>query len=157
MKKLLSFSLLLFLINPINAQSDTITADEIKIRQTIDNLFNGMRTGDSAMVRSTFYPDARLVTCFTDREQKDRYLEDDLNEFITAVGTPHEESWNEIITSIEIQYDLNMAQVWTTYKFYLDDAFIHCGINAFQLIRENKEWKIMNLTDTRRKSDCELN
>ena len=38
---------------------------EQAVRQVIDRLFDGMRAGDSTMVRNAFDPTARLVTTFT--------------------------------------------------------------------------------------------
>jgi hypothetical protein len=37
------------------------------------------------------------------------------------------------------------------YAFYLDDQFSHCGVNAFQLVRMEAGWQIIQITDTRRR------
>lgn len=140
-----------------NTQENSISPsdDEILVKQTIDQLFKGMREGDSAKVGSVFYTNARLMTCFIDRNNKLRNSEDKLNDFLIAVGTPHEGIWDEQIASISVMIDMHLAQVWTTYTFYLDDQFIHCGVNAFQLVKDNSGWKIMNLIDTRKTTDCD--
>jgi len=49
---------------------------------------------------------------------------------------------------------MGVAQVWTEYAFYLNKEFSHCGIDAFQLVKD-KEWKIIHLIDTRKKMNCE--
>jgi hypothetical protein len=75
-------------------------------------------------------------------------------EFKNAVGTPHEDIWDERISNVKIQLDGNLAQVWMNYSFYLNDKFSHCGVNAVQLIRTNNGWKMIHLADTRRLTDC---
>ena len=55
------------------------------------------------------------------------------------------------ILGFDIKIDGNMANAWTPYEFWFDGNFSHCGINSFQLIKEDKTWKIIYLVDTRRK------
>ena len=45
---------------------------------------------------------------------------------------------------------------WTPYSFFLNDTFSHCGVNNFQLLKKEGEWKIIYLIDTRRKEGCEM-
>lgn len=139
------------------SQENTISQanEEILVKQTIDHLFDGMREGDSAKVSAAFSTNARLMTCFIDRNNRLRNSEDKLIDFLVAVGTPHEGIWNEQITSMTFMIDMHLAQVWTTYKFYLDDQLIHCGVNAFQLVKDENGWKIMNLIDTRKTKECD--
>jgi hypothetical protein len=35
----------------------------------------------------------------------------------------------------EVQIDDNLAAVWTEYEFYVGKNFSHCGVNAFQLVK----------------------
>lgn len=134
-----------------NASQDP---EEAAIKKTIDLLFEGMKKGDSSMVRIVFHSTARLMTCYTDKNGISHVAEDSIPAFLNDVGTPHKEQWNEKITSINICRDMNLVQVWTTYEFYVDDSFSHCGVNAFQLVKENDQWTIIQLTDTRRKKGC---
>lgn len=150
MKKLI-LSLMVFGFSSVAFSQDK---EEANIKATIDMLFEGMKNGDSSMVRLVFHPKARLMSCYTDKEGISHLIEDSIPEFIEAVGTPHEEQWNEKITSMSISRDMNLAQVWTTYEFYVDETFSHCGVNAFHLVKENDKWTIIQLTDTRRKKGC---
>lgn len=124
------------------------------VQATIDLLFDGMRVGDSSKVRQAFHSDARLMTTFVDKDGNPRLVEEEIQGFLNAVGTPHKEVWNEKLTSVKIQIDGNLAQAWTKYEFYVDEDFSHCGVNAFQLIKDSDGWKIIQITDTRRKTDC---
>jgi hypothetical protein len=35
------------------------------------------------------------------------------------------------------------------------DRFSHCGVDAFTLAKEDDAWKIVALTDTRRRQGCD--
>ena len=59
--------------------------------------------------------------------------------------------FEERLLSFEIRIDGSMAHVWTPYEFYINGTLSHVGVNAFTLILENKQWKIVHLIDTRRK------
>jgi hypothetical protein len=125
-----------------------------EVQGTIDLLFDGMREGDSSKVSQAFHADARLMTIFVDKAGNPRLVEEEIQGFLNAVGTPHTEVWNEKLTSVKIQIDGNLAQAWTKYMFYVDENFSHCGVNAFQLAKDSNGWKIIQITDTRRKTDC---
>lgn len=125
--------------------------DEENIKNTIHQLFEGMKTGDSALVKKTFHPEVKMQTIFTNKEGLTKLHDEKLENFLKAIGTPHDGVWNEKITFTSIQIDDNLAHVWTDYQFYLDDQFIHCGVNSFQLVKLNEQWQIVHLIDTRRK------
>lgn len=129
---------------------------EREVRAVIDSMFLGMRIGDSSLVANVFHPDNRMMTSYVSKEDKKSKIHTEtLEEFVTAVGTPHKEVWDERISNVVIQIDDNLAQVWMDYSFYLDDVFSHCGVNAFQLIYTEGGWKIINLIDTRRSESCD--
>ncbi len=124
-----------------------------EVMKVINTMFDGMRKGDSAMVSSVFLKDVKMASIFT-REGKPMMQEGSLDRFLKAVGTPHDQVWDERIWDPIIQVDGNMASVWVSYAFYLGENFSHCGVNAFQLFKGEKGWKIVNITDTRRKKGC---
>lgn len=129
--------------------------DEDGVRQTVERLFDGMRAGDSTMVRSVIHPAARFVTTAL-RDGETVLHEGSVEGFIEAVGTEHEEAWDERIGPIMIQIDVPLATAWMDYRFYLGERFSHCGVNAFQLIKTAGEWRVIQITDTRRAEDCGL-
>jgi reactive intermediate/imine deaminase len=119
----------------------------------VSRLFDGMRAGDSAMVRSVFHPQAQLATAIV--RQGSAIVEvDNLDKFIQAVGTPHAEVWDERLSNTTVQVDGTLASVWTDYSFYLGDRFSHCGVDAFHLAKTGTDWKIVGLADTRRRQGC---
>lgn len=130
------------------------TTDYPAVRAVVTKLFDGMRNGDSTLVRSVFATDAVLFSTFTDKKGVPYVETSSVNDFIAAVGTPHEEKWDERIHDVEIRTDDGLAQVWAPYVFYLDNMRVHCGVNTFQLVRTTEGWKIQALTDSRRREPC---
>jgi Putative lumazine-binding len=111
---------------------------------TIHRLFDGMRNGDSAAVRAAFHPSAYLATALQSPTGPVLRV-DTLEAFVRAVGSPHDE---------EVRIDGPLATVWTEYSFFAGARFSHCGVDAFQLARTGEGWRIIALTDTRRREGC---
>jgi Putative lumazine-binding len=137
------------------ARPAAISADSAakEARHAVDRLFEGMRKGDSAIVRSAFHPAARLFTA-GGRDGEPGVTLDSIDEFVRAVGTPHTEVWDERISNVRVQVDGHLAAVWADYAFYAGDKFSHCGVDAFQLARDTSGWKIIAIADTRRRTGC---
>jgi hypothetical protein len=155
MRQLSFFIALLWLPNAVLAQNDDLITPEDEVRNVVIELFKGMRLGDSSIVHKTFTEKGRLVTSYVTREGDPATEEITLDEFLLAIGHPHTEVWNEVPEEIKVQIDDNLATAWVPYSFYVDDRFSHCGVDAFQLVRVGTEWKILNLTDTRRTTHCD--
>ena len=153
-KYVFSFLLIIILTTNAIAQID-ISKDSLVVRQVLITMFDGMREGDSAKVSSVFRKDVRMFSSFKKSTGEPVLQEGKLSDFLKAVGTPHEEVWDERIYNVTILIDGDIAQVWTDYSFYLDKKFSHCGVDAFQMVKENNKWLIISLIDTRRKEGCE--
>lgn len=136
----------------LTAQSDVKEAVLVPVHQ----LFDGMRAGDSSMVRAAFHPTARLQTTYTDKEGIPQISTGDLSKFLVQIGTPHEQMYDEQIWGYEVMIEDNLATVWTPYTFYLGEQLSHCGINAFQIAKTSDGWKIIQIADTRKKEGCQV-
>ena len=147
------FSLLvfIFLLNVNTAQTQS---NEEQIIAVIQQLFDGMRANDSMMIKDLFAPESTLSSIFTNREGQVVKRSSPTTGFVTAVGRPHDEVWDEKIWSYEIKIDDPMGQAWTEYTFYVGDRLSHCGVNVFEMIHLQDGWKISGITDTRRNHGC---
>lgn len=125
------------------------------VKKPILALFEGMRRSDTALLQSAFAPDAILQTVVKTKDEVVKVRTEELKKFISSIGQPHPEVYDERITFDLVRVDGNMAIAWTPYQFYIGDKFSHCGVNSFQLVRLNGEWKIQYIIDTRRKEGCE--
>jgi hypothetical protein len=121
-------------------------------RAALDQLFLGMRMGNSAVAREVLAPDVRfavieVVDGVTSIESQT------LDDFHRSVGVSGG-AWNEQIYDVEVQVDDAMASVWAPYTFYLNGRISHCGINSIELLRDDGGWKITQISDTRRTERC---
>lgn len=129
--------------------------DVTQIKKNISTMFEGMATFDTALIRSVFDDNLMLKTITTERNGKTNVRNQSAQHFLNSVGFKKENTkYDERITSMDIKIDKDMAMVWAPYRFYLNDAFSHCGVNLFALAKLDGMWKIISITDTRRKSDC---
>lgn len=141
------FSLFTFLISGI-VLSQNFENDLVK--KSVNQLFTGMKNSDSIMVKNSFSKNAVLQTITKNGEVKNENMTD----FVKSVGTSEKGILDERITFSSIQIDGNLASAWTPYEFYYKGQFSHCGVNSFQLVKSDNEWKIQYIIDTRRKDNC---
>ena len=136
--------------SPLPAQD---SPDREAVLAVVKRLFDGMRRGDSAMVRSAFHPKAVLATA-VNRLGQVAVEFDTVDSLVRAVGGPHDSIWNERTRNEIVHQDGTLAMVWTEYSFYVGSRFNHCGVDALQLAREGEKWLIIALIDTRRRHPC---
>lgn len=120
------------------------------IEKPIRNLFLGMKNADLELVKSAFAESAVLQTITKDGTVKS----DSISDFIASVSKFTKGDLDERIIVEAIHTDGNLATVFTPYSFYLKGKLSHCGANSFQLVKQNNEWKIQYIIDTRRKDNC---
>jgi hypothetical protein len=54
----------------------------------------------------------------------------------------------------EIRVRDNIAMVWGRYELRIGGKLDRCGVDHFDLIRINGQWRVLNLTWTEQKIDC---
>lgn len=138
--------------------STTITAqdsEEIKVKQAIDTFFEGFHKGDTMLMKSVMYGKFPTQTTYKNKEGKSILVTEESSKLIQAIASrPVDQKWDERLLDYSIQVDGTMANAWTPYEFWFNDAFSHCGVNSFQLFNDAGNWKIIYLIDTRRREDC---
>ena len=148
----LSLALLLAVLAvSFDATPAAAQSPEDEVRAVIDKLFDGMRAGDSTMVRSAFH-DGALMGRATDKG----YRVGPVDGFVTMVGSPHDEVFDERIWDVKILVDQRLASAWMEYAFYLGENLHHCGVNSMQFYKTDDGWKIAYLADTNRGMNCEI-
>lgn len=120
------------------------------IEKPIHNLFLGMKNADPELVKSVFAENAVLQTITKDGTVKS----DSIQDFVASVSKFTKGDLDERIIVEAVYSDGNLASIFTPYSFYLKGKLSHCGANSFQLVKQNNEWKIQYIIDTRRKEGC---
>ncbi|MFH4965473.1 nuclear transport factor 2 family protein [Gaetbulibacter sp. M235] len=143
--------LCIVLTSTLYAQDD----ETIKVKAAVDTFFEGFHKGDTILMKSVMMDKILLQTTYTNKEGKNVLVTEEPSKLINAIANrTSDQKWDERLLDYKIQIDGIMANVWTPYEFWFNDAFSHCGVNCFQLFNDNGQWKIIYLIDTRRKQDC---
>lgn len=148
-------ALTLRLWSPIG-ESSRVQHSEADVVAVVNRLIEGLNRGDSAMVRSTFHPKARLITVDTrspDAAATVR-IEESAEGFIQSMARPRTEVFEERLSNVRTMIDGGLASVWADYRFFRGTTLNHCGVDHFLLVLEGGSWKIIELSDTRRRVNC---
>jgi hypothetical protein len=148
-KNLLALVLCLGLV--LNAQD----SEKEQVKSTIVEFFDAFHKQDTIALKTMVKGNIKLQSISLNREGKTVLHESDYSQFIKSIASiPKDKTFEEKLLSYSIQVDGNMANAWTPYEFWFNDNFSHCGVNSFQLIKEEGDWKIIYLVDTRRREGC---
>lgn len=151
MKELIFISMLFLPFSKTMAQK---TASD-SVKATINHFFEGMKTGDTALIRSSLTEGVIFQTMARSKEGTLTVKTENVNDFISFIAKEEKGNADERIEFKMIEIDGALASVWTPYKFYFKGQFSHCGVNSFQLVKTDGDWKIQYSIDTRRKQGCE--
>jgi hypothetical protein len=134
------------------AQAQTI---EDSVKATINRLFEGMKNADTVLLKSAFTDDPILQTVATNKKKQVYIKSDKFKDFVKFIGDQKVGEADERVEFETIRIDGPLAMVWAPYQFYYKGKFHHCGVNSFQLVQIDNNWRIQYLIDTRRK-DCAI-
>src|SRR5215813_3785769 len=151
MKRTLMLLLAMILLTKyLDAQT---TEDSVKA--VVKKLFEGMKNSDAQMIQSVFADSAILQSIGKDKEGKVVLENEKVAEFAKIISGLKKGAADEQIVFESVKIDGPLAAVWAPYKFYFEGKFSHCGVDSFQLVFVNGQWKIQYLVDTRRKQPCD--
>lgn len=130
--------------------SATVANEDLSIITPIDNMFDAMREHDGEKLLAQFVEGAIL-----DRATKENTIKtSDLAKFAEFISKTSKHL-DEQLFNIRVHQSGNLASAWTPFAFYLDGKLSHCGVNSFQLIKQQEQWKIRYLIDNAHLGDCE--
>lgn len=127
---------------------------EDSVKAVINKMFLAMREGNGANLKTTFADSIVFQTISRNKEGQLIVRNEDPAGFINFINKETPGNADERITFDVVKVDGPLAIAWTPYNFYYKGTFSHCGVNSFQLVRFNGDWKIQYLIDTRRKQGC---
>lgn len=149
MKKLISVFILIIAISSLNAQPKI---EEENVTKTIHNFFEGLQNGDTITLNKVINKELKLQSIFLNKEGKNTLISETKEAFLKAISSKNPaDVWFEKLLSLDIKIDGNLASVWAPYEFFFNNEFSHCGVNSFQLFKNDNNWVIIYIVDTRRK------
>jgi hypothetical protein len=116
-------------------------ANRATVIAAVESLFSAMRQRDTVLLKRLVLPDAQIVS-IDERRGAQAARTSTGAAFITAIAaaadTPNERMW-----APEVRLSANLATLWAPYEFHRGTTFSHCGHDAFHLIRQAGEWRIL--------------
>jgi hypothetical protein len=129
--------------------------EEAAVKKTINLFFEGMKSNDTLLINTTLDSTIFFYSINQTATGKTILQHEKLSNFLEQVAKLKGQKIDEQLQSFDIKIDGAIAIAWTPYKFYFNDKFSHCGVNVFTMIKRESGWKILGITDTRRKQGCE--
>ncbi|MCA0152857.1 nuclear transport factor 2 family protein [Winogradskyella vincentii] len=137
--------------NAVSAQN----SEEENVKNTIEAFFEAFHKQDTTAMKSMAKGDILMQSISVNKEGKTVLNANSYEDFLRNIASiPKDRSFEEKLLDYSIQIDGKMANAWTPYEFWYMEKLSHCGVNSFQLIKENDKWKIIYLVDTRRREGC---
>lgn len=117
----------------------------------VTQLFDAMRTRDTTKMRAAFAPNASMQTLVADSLVRFEPIDG----WIAGVARARPGLvLDERLANPVVHVDGQLAVIWVDYWFFAGDRFSHCGVDAFQLMRQRDGWRIFSVVDTRRTQGC---
>ncbi|MES2305671.1 MAG: nuclear transport factor 2 family protein [Gemmatimonadota bacterium] len=148
---LAAIALLLATVAPLSAQGN---GEREQVLAVIQTFFDAMRAKDTAAVRATFEPGARLVGIRPNAKGETVVQSLSLDVWVAFIGRDKRPDWTERAWNPEVRITGTLATVWAEYDFHFGSTFSHCGFDAVQLLRTVAGWKIVSIADTYQPADC---
>lgn len=127
-----------------------------QVLKVVDSFFNGFHSGDTLIMHKVLADNAKIYTTTSGSNGENVLNQTPLSAFLNNIANrPPAEVWEERLTDTLWHRDGNLAMVWTPYTFWRNGQFSHCGANLFTIVKFDSGWKIITITYSRRKEDCE--
>ena len=128
-------------------------SDEQQILAVADEFFTALGNRDRQALEAITVPGSLNISTSLTSNGETRLSSLGYEELIAALSRPG-------TTAIERYWDAtvlvqgSIAVFWAPYDFHVDGEFSHCGIDSFQLIKQDGIWFISNLSWTRELENC---
>jgi len=133
---------------PTNQPAGAATA----VLARVNDLFATFEAGDAAAMLRLVYPDGRVTAAGIRGDGAATLRQQSWTEFAERV-TP-ERSFQERIADPVVNVDGDIAMVWAPFVVRVGGKVSNCGVDHFDLVREQGDWKVMNLTFSSRTTGC---
>jgi len=125
--------------------------EEQAVLAPINALFAAFEAGDPTGVFRVVYPDGR-VTAVGALRSGTGVRQESWTQF--AARLKPGEGFQERISDPAIEIDGDVAMVWAPFVVRAGGKVANCGVDHFDLIRENGTWKVMNISFSSRRTGC---
>lgn len=128
-------------------------ADEAAVVAAVEAFLEALSEKDGPRLAATLAPNAVFHSA-AERPRSGPIAVRTAEEFVEFVArSPNE--LRERIWDSEVRIRGRIATLWAPYDFWIDGAFSHCGIDAFNLVETENGWRIASAVYTTEREDCE--
>lgn len=128
------------------------TPEEKQVLRIVEDFFEALEKQDTAAFHTMFLKDARnyavgeVSDSVVVRSQLSAGFRFNPKQIIR-------ERMRKESTSVKIEG--RIAMVWAPYDLWVNEAFSHCGVDVFTLIKTSNGWQIASISYTMEKKDCD--
>jgi hypothetical protein len=126
------------------------TGDEQAVLSSANALLAAFNTGNAAEILRWVYPDGRVTGTGT-LPNRTAMRSESWTQFTQRVSGS---GFQETISDPAVEIDGDAAMIWAPFVVRIGGKVSNCGIDHFDLVRENGAWKVMNLTFSSRTTGC---
>jgi hypothetical protein len=126
------------------------TGEEQAVLSSANSLLAAFNTGNSAEILRWVYPDGRVTGTGT-LPTRSGVRSESWTQFTQRLGNS---AFQETISDPAVEIDGDAAMIWAPFVVRIGGKVYNCGIDHFDLVRENGTWKVMNLTFSSHISGC---
>ena len=119
----------------------------------VQRLLTALEQGDRAAILATAKADGGATAALERPDGARRVRRMGWVEF-AAQFTPGPDRFSEAISDPAVEVDGDIAMVWAPYVARRNGAVSHCGYDHFDLVREDGQWKVLNVTWSQRTTGC---
>jgi putative lumazine-binding protein len=127
-------------------------AEAAAVLVPITALFAAFEAGDAAAMLRQVHPDGRVTASGMRGDGGSNLRQQSWTEFGNRVRP--DRAFTERISNPVVDIDDDIAMVWAPFVVRVGGKVTNCGVDHFDLVRENGVWKVMNLTFSSRTSGC---
>lgn len=145
---------LLAAIQDISAgNSPPVASEEAAVLAPINAMLGALAAEDGKAMLADVRPEGGVTVAMTRVDGSKRLIRFTWQQSVANIQ-PGPSTIEERVSSPLVRIDGDIAMVWMPYVFIADGQARHCGVNLFDLVRENGAWKILNQTRSHRLTGC---
>ena len=140
---------------PGAARSALLAADSPEAKAVlapVNGLFAALDIGDAAAMLRQVFPAGLVTASGRNADGTSNIRQQTWSQFGERIAP--ERAFQERIANPVISIDDDVAVVWAPFVVRRGGKVANCGVDHFDLVRENGTWKILNLTYSTRTTGC---
>lgn len=128
------------------------TNERAAVLAAVQQFFDAMTAKDAAATERVLMPDGRFVS-FRTVDGKLTIRSASNQDYIKNLPS-FKQKWRERMWKPKVTIHGPIANVWTPYDFWIDGKFSHCGIDSFDMVKVDGQWKIAGGSYTVEETGC---